>query len=78
MNALLRTAILSLPVLGLAACAGMQERSDTAYVAPQRAPSVMDSDEVYIAQVERIARRRGVVVIWVNVPRKSLARHDDD
>ena len=78
MNALLRTAILSLPVLGLAACAGMQERSDTAYVAPQRAPSSIDSDEAYMVQVERIAHRRGVEVIWVNVPRKSLARHDDD
>ena len=78
MNALLRTAVLSLSVLGLAACAGMHERSDTTYVAPQRAPSSMDRDEVYMAQVERIARRRGVEVIWVNVPRKSVARHDDD
>lgn len=78
MNALLRTAVLSLSVLGLAACAGMHERSDSTYVAPQRAPSSMDSDEVYMAQVEHIARRRGVEVIWVNVPRKSVARLDND
>lgn len=78
MNALLRTAVLSLSVLGLAACAGMHERSDSTYVAPQRAPSSMDSDEVYMAQVEHIARRRGVEVIWVNMPRKSVARLDND
>lgn len=78
MNALLRTAVLSLSVLGLAACAGMHERSDSTYVAPQRAPLIMDSDEVYMAQVEHIARRRGVEVIWVNMPRKSVARLDND
>ena len=78
MNALLRTAVLSLSVLGLAACAGMHERSDSTYVAPQRAPSSMDSDEVYMAQVERIARLRGIEVIWVNMPRKSVARLDND
>ena len=78
MNALLRTAVLSLSVLGLAACAGMHERSDTTYVAPQRAPSSMDRDEVYMAQVERIARLRGIEVIWVNMPRKSVARLDND
>ena len=78
MNALLRTAVLSLSVLGLAACAGMHERSDSTYVAPQRAPSSMDRDEVYMAQVERIARLRGIEVIWVNMPRKSVARLDND
>ena len=77
MNALLRIAVLSLSGLGLAACAGIHGRPDTAYVAPQRAPSVMDSDEVYIAQVERIARRRGVEVIWVKVPHKRVARQND-
>ena len=81
MNAVLRAAILSLSlslsVLGLAACAGMQQKSGSAFVAPQRAPSIMDNDELYIAQVERIARRRGIEVVWVNVPRKPVARRDD-
>lgn len=76
MNASLRSAVLLLPVLGLAACAGMQERSSAAFVPPQRAPSIMD-DELYIARVEQIARRRGIEVVWVNLPRKRVARQDD-
>lgn len=77
MNASLRSAVLLLPVLGLGACAGMQERSSAAFVPPQRAPSIMDDDELYIARVEQIARRRGIEVVWVNLPRKPVARQDD-
>lgn len=78
MNASLRTAVLSLSVLGLAACAGMHERSDSAFVAPQRAPSIMDSDEAYMATVERIARRRGIEIVWVNLPRRQMVAKQDD
>ncbi len=77
MNTSISTAILSLAVAGLAGCAGMQQKAEAAYVAPQRAPSVMDKDQVYMATVERIARRRGIEVVWVNVPRKPLARRED-
>ncbi len=31
----------------------------------------MDNDEQYMAYVERIARRRGIEVVWVNLPRKT-------
>lgn len=72
----LRVAVLSLSILGLAACAGHSTK--TAYVPPQKAPSIMDNDEAYIAQVERIARRRGIDVTWVNVPRKQIAKHSED
>ncbi|MGO4223328.1 hypothetical protein AB4Y64_15910 [Lysobacter sp. TAF61] len=68
MNASLRMAVL-VSVLGLAACAGMQSR--TAYVPEPKAPSIMDNDEAYIAYVERVARRRGIDVVWVNSPRKT-------
>lgn len=78
MNASLRIAVLSLSVLGLAACAGMHEKSDSAFVAPQRAPTIMDNDEAYIAAVERIARRRGIEIVWVNLPRKQLVAQQDD
>ncbi|MFD0740424.1 hypothetical protein ACFQZQ_14155 [Lysobacter koreensis] len=78
MNASCRIAVLSLSVLGLAACAGMHEKSDSAFVAPQRAPSIMDNDEAYMAAVERIARRRGIEIVWVNVPRKQLVAQQDD
>ncbi|SFK80256.1 hypothetical protein [Lysobacter sp. cf310] len=76
MNASLKVVLLSLSVLGLAACAGHSTKS--AYVPPQKAPSIMDNDELYMAQVERIARRRGIDVTWVNLPRKPLAaKHED-
>lgn len=74
MNAMLRTAVLSLSVLGLAACAGMHERSDSSYVSPQRAPSIIEDDDAYVARVESIALRRGIDVVWVNMPRKPVAR----
>lgn len=69
MNASLRMAVLSLAVLGLAACAGTQARST--YVPEPKTPSIMDGDEEYMAYVERIARRRGIEVVWVNLPRKT-------
>lgn len=69
MNASLRMAVLSLSVLGLSACAGMEARST--YVPEPREPSIMDPDAAYIAQVERIAQRRGIEVQWVNAPTKS-------
>jgi hypothetical protein len=74
MNAPARIAVLSLSVIALAACAGMQQRSEVARVAPQRAPSLLDDDDAYIAKVEAIARQRGLVVVWVNKPRKAPAK----
>lgn len=68
MNASLRMAVLSLSVLGLAACAGTEVRP--AYTEPKQ-PSIMDDDEAYIAYVERVAKRRGIEVVWVNTPRKT-------
>ncbi|HEY0502790.1 MAG TPA: hypothetical protein VGD42_04765 [Lysobacter sp.] len=69
MNASCRMAVLSLVVLGLSACAGTQTR--TTYVPEPNPPSIMDTDEAYMAYVERVARRRGIEVVWVNVPRKT-------
>lgn len=69
MNASLRMATLSLVVLGLSACAGTQTRST--YVPEPTPSSIMDNDEQYMAYVERIARRRGIEVVWVNLPRKT-------
>ncbi|BAV98956.1 hypothetical protein [Lysobacter enzymogenes] len=81
MNAL-RTAVLSLSVCVLAACAGHQSKS--AYVAPAD-PSLpatlskhqiegMDRDNAYVSAVERLALRRGIEVKWVNPPdRRRLA-----
>ena len=54
----------------LAGCSTMDERGS--FVPPQRAPSIMDSDAQYMAYVERIARRRGIHVTWVNAPRRRM------
>lgn len=78
MNASLRMAVLSLSVLGLAACAGTEVRP--AYTEP-KSPSIMDNDEAYIAYVERVAKRRGIDVVWVNTPRKTaeqVAQEEDE
>lgn len=67
MNASLRMVVL-LSAVGLSACAGMESKST--YAEP-RSPSIMDTDEAYVGYVERVARRRGLDVVWVNVPRKT-------
>lgn len=74
MNTYPGSSILSLSVMGLAACASMGTRSATAYVAPPPASATMDVDEAYIARVQQIARRRGVDVVWVNIPLKPTAK----
>lgn len=76
MKASVRMAVLSLSVLGLAACASMDEQST--YVPPPRADSIMDNDEIYMDIVERTARRRGIDVVWINPPRKQVASNTDD
>lgn len=76
MKASVRMAVLSLSILGLAACASTGEKS--AYVPPPRADSIMDNDEIYMATVERIARRRGIDLVWVNPPRKQVGSDTSD
>lgn len=70
MKASLRIIVLSLSVLGLAACAGSQTRSS--YVQPERVLKPgevrIERDGAYIAYVERVARRRGIYLQWVNPP----------
>ena len=63
-------AVLSLP--------GCQTTGGSAYVPPPKAaPPVattfsprIETDETYVAYVESVARRRGVLVQWVNKPQK--------
>jgi hypothetical protein len=74
MKASLRIAALALSVAGLAACAGTQETS--AYVAPGVVGSY-PTDNGYVSSVERIARRQGIQVTWVNVPVKHVKGEQD-
>ncbi|MGJ7903585.1 hypothetical protein [Lysobacter sp. 1R34A] len=72
MNAISRIAVLSLSVLGLAACAGTHTK--TSYAEPsvsKHAIAGMSRDERYVSAVERVAKRRGIEVVWINPPDRS-------
>jgi hypothetical protein len=68
-------AILAVAALSLSGCKTM---NDSAYVPPPRAQPLVsttyapriETDEAYVAYVESVARRRGVLVQWVNKPQK--------
>ncbi|MEG3191950.1 hypothetical protein [Lysobacter sp. D1-1-M9] len=79
MNDKLRIAVLALPILGLAACTSMDERSSYTPPAPVSDAWLSDADRAYMDKVERVARRRGVDVTWVNLPRsrQTVAQVDD-
>jgi hypothetical protein len=70
-----RMAILSVSMLGLAACAS--SGGTTSYSAAtdkQYAETRLDNDTLYMARVEEAARRRGIDLQWVNPPRKIVAK----
>jgi hypothetical protein len=60
-----RASILVLAITALAGCAGMQDKS-------AMNPNQIVDDAAYIAQVEHVARSRGVSVRWVNPPQKRV------
>ena len=73
----LPAALVSLSLIGLGACASMDRQSDTAAMQPGLSGSSVtgqsdirqpDMSQLDISKVERIARRRGIEVVWVNPP----------
>ncbi|GAB3388893.1 hypothetical protein [Lysobacter fragariae] len=72
MNAPITAAVL-LSTLMLSACASMEEKS--ANVQPRKVSSVLDDN--YVTRVETIARRRGIQVVWVNPPQKSVNESEE-
>jgi hypothetical protein len=56
---------MALALVGLGGCAGMQDKS-------AMNPNQIVDDAAYIAQVEHVARSRGVSVRWVNPPQKRV------
>jgi hypothetical protein len=77
MKAIPGIAVLSLLLVGLAGCTGAGTRS--AYVAPAAVngstttETRMRPDAKYMAEVEWLARQRGVRVHWVNPPEKRVS-----
>ena len=57
--------VVALALVGLGGCAGMQDKS-------AMNPNQIVDDAAYIAQVEHVARSRGVSVRWVNPPQKRV------
>lgn len=79
---LLHASTKSCAILAVAAAAslsGCKTTGDSAYVPPPPKPSPpvattftprIETDDAYVAYVESVARRRGVLVQWVNKPQK--------
>ena len=65
--ALTLTLTLLVLVLSLGACASMDERN--ARIAFEGKP--LTEGQAYMSEVERVARRRGLEVIWVNPPKTT-------
>lgn len=73
-----RNIVLVAAALGLAACAshgGMTSHAPAA-AATAGSDSHYARDVAYIATVEKVARRRGVGVHWVNPPVRRVAHAD--
>jgi hypothetical protein len=69
MKASLRIAVLSSAVILLGACAGTQEMTSSGAPASSlQDRSDVTSNQLYVAYVEEIAKRRGTRVTWVNPP----------
>lgn len=64
MKAAFGFAFLSLTIVAMAGCTSMEPR---AQAAPQA--QALTAEELYVARVEQIARRRGIDVTWVNPPK---------
>ncbi|MDR7069184.1 outer membrane biogenesis lipoprotein LolB [Pseudoxanthomonas japonensis] len=64
MNAMIQRALVLIACVLLAACASAGK---TATSPPQEQRAVT-AEQQYIAYVERVARRRGIQVTWVNPP----------
>jgi len=72
-----RMAVLSVSMLGLAACAssgGTTSYSTT--TDKQYVETRLDNDRAYMARVEEAARRRGIDLQWVNPPRRIVAKQE--
>ena len=74
MKSMIRLAAAAAATCLLAGCATFQEQAS--YTAPERvdAPGAVVTDDAYVAYVERVARRRGIDVQWVNVPTRRQPR----
>jgi hypothetical protein len=76
MKGSVRMAVLSVSMLGLAACASSGGTTSYNEPAKQYPETRMENDDAYMARVEAYARRRGIDLTWVNPPRQIVAKQD--
>jgi hypothetical protein len=76
MKVSVRMAVLSVSMLGLAACASSGGATSYNTTEKQYVETRLDNDTLYMARVEEAARRRGIDLQWVNPPRKIVAKQD--
>ena len=76
MNRFARMAVLTVSMLGLAACASSGGTTSYQQRAEPYQATRMSSDEAYMARVEAYARRRGIDLTWVNPPKKVVAKQE--
>ena len=67
-----RKLVLSLSIAGLSACATSPPVAQAPLAQPRPGEVRITGDSAYIAQVERMARRRGIDVQWVHPPTKRV------
>ena len=71
MKTFLRPVFSLVPLVLLASCAGTHELSHSTVPAAMPAKATpIDKDDLYVARIEDIAKRRGVQVVWVNRPKQ--------
>ena len=75
MKGSLKVAALVVCSFGLGACASTSD--SMSYTEPTRVgpPDPIVTDQAYVDYVERTARRRGILVQWVNMPTKRVAQN---
>lgn len=66
----LSLAVAAIALGSLSACSSMQDKSAAANNVDSSKVVAMQDDGVYVAKVERVARARGIMLTWVNPPKK--------
>lgn len=67
---LLGLAVVTVALGSLSACSSMQDKSASTSGNVSSKVVGMQEDGAYVAKVERVARARGIMLTWVNPPKK--------
>ncbi|GAB3374995.1 hypothetical protein GCM10027431_28230 [Lysobacter rhizosphaerae] len=71
-----RMAVLTVSMLGLAACASSGGTTSYSAKPQSQQQTRMSNNEAYMARIEAYDRRRGIDLTWVNPPREIVAKDE--